>query len=171
VRPLLLAALLALIACSPPAERSKAEAPAPPLASVGPALDRPAYVVDSADMLVDADENRIAERLRAFERRTQHQMIVVTVPSTNDSDIADFTRALANRWGVGRRGHNDGVVMLLARDDRRLRIAVGDGLTRQFSNDVAAEIIRTEMVPRLKSGDATGAVRAGLDAILARLDP
>jgi uncharacterized protein len=167
VRHILFAALALLAACTPAADGAAQQS----AAAVSATLDRPAWVVDTADMLAPAQEAEFAERLRDFERRTQHQVIVVTVPTTSGRDIADYARDLGNRWGVGRRGHDDGIIVLLARDDRKLRIAVGDGLTHRLPNQAAAQIIVGAMVPRLRAGDHAGAVRAGLAAILARLEP
>jgi uncharacterized protein len=162
----LFAALALLAACTPASETAKE-----PAAAVSASLDRPAYVVDTADMLAPAQEAALAGRLRDFTNRTQHQVVVVTVPTTGGRDIADYTRDLGNRWGIGRAGHDDGVILLLARDDRRLRIAVGDGLAHRLPNDAAAEIVHETIVPRLAAGDYGGAVDAGLAAILPRLQP
>jgi len=169
VRHILFGALVLLTACTPAAET--AERRAPPLAPIGSSLERPAYVVDMGGMLLEWKERAIAERLNDFERRTHHQFVVVTVPSTNGRDIAEYTRDLGNRWGVGRQGHDDGVILLFAAHDRKLRIAVGDGLTRQLPDAVAAEIIRDHIVPGMRAHAPEAGVTAGVDAILARLEP
>lgn len=162
---LALAAFAAIAACSPAAQRSQA------VAATSVTLDRPAYVADSADMLAPAAEQALAQRLREFERRTRHQLVLVTVPTTGGRDIGDYTRDLGNRWGIGRRGHDDGVILLFARDDRKVRIAVGDGLSPRFPDEAADEIIRTLIVPPMAAGDHPGGIEAGVAAITARLDP
>jgi uncharacterized protein len=169
LRRVLFAALAVAAACTPAADGGNAQAPG--RAAVSSTLERPAYVVDSAGMLLAADEHRIAERLRGFERRTGHQFILVTVRTTNGRGIADYTRDLGNRWGIGRRGHDDGVILLFAMDDRRVRIAVGDGLRQALPDETAAQIIRMEILPGMSAHAPDAGVKAGVEAILARLQP
>ena len=154
-------AAVALAACAPPGAgdpRSESVNEADPLA-------RPARVLDTAAVLAPAEEAEFAARLAGLERRTGHPMVIVTIASTGGRDIADLTRDLGNRWGIGRPGIDDGIVLLLAMEDRRLRIAIGDGLRAKLPDEAAAAIIRDRMVPRLSRGDAAGAVRAALDEI------
>jgi uncharacterized protein len=162
---LTLAALVAIAACPPAAQRGET------VAATSATLDVPAYVVDSADMLAPPAEQALAQRLRDFERRTRHQLVLVTVPTTAGRDIADYTRDLGNRWGIGRRGHDDGIILLFARDDRKVRIAVGNGLSPRFPDAAAEEIIRTRIVPLMAAGDHRGGIESGAAAIIARLAP
>ena len=158
------AALLALTACS---DQTGAVAE-PPAATDGLALA--GRVTDAADILDAAQESRLSGKLRALQQRTQHEMVVVTVPSLNGEDVADYTRALGSRWGIGRSSHNDGVILLLAPNERMARIEVGSGLETVLPNSLCAEIMENEIIPLARAGDLPGAIDAGVTALIARLD-
>ena len=96
-------------------------------------------------------------------------MVVVTVPTLSGRDVADYTRDLSNRWGIGRKGDNDGVVLLVAPVEHKVRIAVGYGLEGKLTHDVCQQIIDKTMLPRFRDGDLPGGIEAGTDAIIARL--
>lgn len=96
-------------------------------------------------------------------------MVVVTVPSLEGQPIEEYTRSLANRWGVGRREHNDGIMMLVAPNERKVRIGVGLGLEEVVTNSFASTVIEAEMIPRFREGDYDGAVSAGVAAVINRL--
>jgi uncharacterized protein len=128
-------------------------------------------VGDQALILDPGAEARLAARLERLEQATRHQMIVVTVPSLGGRDVADYARALANAWGIGRPGHNDGVVILVAPNERKARIAVGDGLEGVLPDALCAQIMRDEMIPRFRSADYAGGIEAGVGALARRLEP
>src|SRR5690349_7257370 len=86
------------------------------------------FVVDQAVVLTPAEKDRIATRLDRFQQRTGHQFAVVTVDSLHAEDIAAFTTRLGNRWDVGRREIDDGIILLVAPNEHKARIAVGHGL-------------------------------------------
>ncbi|WP_199554559.1 TPM domain-containing protein [Sandaracinobacteroides hominis] len=163
-------AFLALLAfsasaCSP-AEPEKAQTllqkPAPKLALAG-------RVTDAAGIL-DADlEARLTARLAALERRNRIQFVVVTVPDLGGADIADFTRDLGNAWGIGRKGFDDGVILLVAPHDRRVRIATGHGLETSLTDADARDIIETKMLPTYRRGELAEGTEAGASALIDRL--
>lgn len=157
--------LLGLCACNAAAPQAADEVSATP----SDPLARPNRVTDVAGILSADEESEFAASLRDFERRTQHQMVVVTVPDLGGRAIAEFARDLGNRWGVGRRGVNDGILILVAPNERQVRIAIGDGLAPAFPDEAAAEIIDRLMLPRHRVGDHAGAIRAAIAAIAARL--
>lgn len=101
----------------------------------------PAYsegrVTDDAKVLSDAQKQQIAARLADFERLTGHQMVVVTTPSLGGQDIALYATNLANKRGIGRRGVDDGILLLVAPNERKVRIAVGRGLESILSDTAA----------------------------------
>lgn len=123
------------------------------------------YVVDAARILPAAEEDALKRQLGLIQQRTAHQVAVVTVPSLNGIDVATYTSHLANRWGVGRRGHDDGVVFLVAPSERRLRIAVGDGLRNVLTDEECEGIIRDVVLPYFRAGDLASGVTAGVNGI------
>jgi uncharacterized protein len=121
-------------------------------------------VQDQADLLPAAEEIDLARRAEALERTTSDQLVVVTVPTLEGQDIAPFSTALANRLGLGQRDKDNGVLMVVAPRERKVRIAVGYGLEGLLTDQRAAEIIR-HMLPRFRQNDYSGAIRLGVDEI------
>jgi uncharacterized protein len=164
------AALLLVAGCDAPV------APPPTVdfgdtaANKAPALALAGRVTDAADVLDPAQEAALTAKLVELERRTQHQLVIVTAPSLEGQDIAAFTRDLANGWGIGRKGHNDGVVLLVAPNERKVRIAVGYGLEQALTRAVCEQIINDKMIPLFRKGDLPGAIGAGTDALIALLN-
>jgi uncharacterized protein len=134
-----------------------------------PALQQAGRVTDAANVLTSQQKSKLNGMLARFERGTKQQLVVVTVPSLGGRDIADFTRDLANSWGVGRKEHNDGVVLLVAPQERKVRIAVGYGLEKRLPNAICSEIIEHEMIPRFKEGDIPSGIEAGTNSLIAYL--
>jgi uncharacterized protein len=94
---------------------------------------------------------------------------VAIVDTTGGSSIEDYALELFNRWGVGHRDDNDGVLLVVAAEDRKLRIQTGRGLRDRLSDQRAKQIIDAHIVPRLKRGDYDGGVVAGVEAIRRQL--
>ena len=111
----------------------------------------------------------MTEQLEAFEARTKHQMVVATVDSLNGEEIADFTRDLANAWGVGRADHDDGVVILVAPNERKVRIAVGHGLEEKLPDTFSQSVLDSIMLPRFRENDFASGIAGGVKAITERL--
>jgi len=128
------------------------------------------YVVDQADILPPKAEARLNARLADLQRRTRHQLAIVTVRSLQGYSINDYTVRLGRLWGVGRRHYDDGVVLLVAPSEHKVRIEVGYGLEATLTDPRCAEIIRDRIVPRFKLNDLAGGIEAGADAIIARLN-
>ncbi|MBA3677538.1 MAG: TPM domain-containing protein [Sphingosinicella sp.] len=120
------------------------------------------WVTDAAKILDDSEEARLSNQLRQLEQKTGHQMVVVTVPTLKGQAIEEYAIGLASKWGVGRRGHNDGVMVLVAPNERQMRIEVGTGLEPVLTNSFAASVIEGDMIPKFKEGDYDGGVRAGV---------
>ncbi|GGB96104.1 hypothetical protein GCM10011494_13220 [Novosphingobium endophyticum] len=127
-------------------------------------------VTDAAHILSPQEQATLSARLEKLEQKTQHQLVVVTVPSLGGRDVAEYTRDLANSWGIGRKGYNDGVVLLIAPKERKVRIAVGYGLEKRLSDGACQQIINREMLPSFRKGDLPGGIAAGTDALIARLE-
>jgi uncharacterized protein len=147
------------------ANRDTASAPA----AAAPTLALAGRVTDAADILTPAQEEALSAKLASLERTTDRQMVVVTVPSLDGADIATFTRNLANRWGIGRKGHDDGVVLLVAPNERKVRIAVGYGLEKTLTDAECQQIIDEQMLPRFRNGDLPRGIASGVDSLIARL--
>jgi len=168
---IVLMSMLPALACSDrKASSSHPNRLAPPVVAVPSAsLLLTGRVTDAAHVLSPEQQVRLSAKLEQFERSTQHQMVVVTVPTLSGRDVADFTRDLANKWGIGRKGYNDGVVLLVAPNERKVRIAVGYGLERTLTHHVCQQIIDKAMLPRFRHDDLAGGIEAGTDALIARL--
>lgn len=123
-------------------------------------------VTDAAKLLTPAQSEIISTKLANFENLTKHQMVVVTVPSLSGQSIDQYTRTLANAWRVGRGGHDDGIVLLVAPQEAKIRIAVGYGLEEELPNALCSEIIQKSIVPYFRSDDFFGGIDAGTDAII-----
>ena len=137
-----------------------------------PAAAFPAHtgrVVDQAGLLTTAQESALTQRLEQLERRTGDQLVVVTVPSLRGHDIAAYGVALGNRWRIGQRGRNNGVLLIVAPNERRVRIEVGYGLERVLTNARSSEIIRQDILPHFRDSAFAAGISAGSRAIVATL--
>ena len=137
--------------------------------SLMPALDVPPLrgrINDYAG-LIPADRARALEELLArFEAETGHQIAVLTIPSLKGDSLEDFSIRVAEAWKIGKKGFDNGAILLIARDDRKLRIEVGYGLEGVMPDAIASRIIREVITPRFRSGDYAGGIEAGIEAIL-----
>lgn len=127
-------------------------------------------VVDQADLLPPAEEAALAAKLEAFEARTKQQVVVATVTGLNGRDIAEYGTALSRAWGIGTAERNDGVVFLIAPNQRRMRIEVGYGLEPVLTDALSGRIIRDTVTPAFKAGDYIGGINAGVDAIITQIE-
>ena len=174
--PLLLAALAAGCRESE-ANRSAdavaaAEAPAAVNASAPAPLPLPALtgrVVDSANLLSAATEKEVGERLAALEAKTSDQLVVVTVPSLGGETIDTFSMRLGNGWGVGREDLDNGVLLVVAPNERVTRISVGLGLEGLLTNGRSAEIVQG-LIARFKTGSYDEGVKFGVGEIIRTLE-
>lgn len=128
------------------------------------------FVVDQAGIIPDAAEQQLDRKLAALQQRTRHQLAIVTVSSLEGYDINDYSLRLARSWGVGRRHYDDGVLLIVAPAEHKVRIEVGYGLEATLTDPRCAEIIRDRILPRFRLNDMPGGITAGADAIVARLN-
>jgi uncharacterized protein len=124
-------------------------------------------VTDAANILTAEEEVRLSDRLARYEARTKHQMVIATTPSLNGARVDDVGTCLGNRWGIGRKGQDDGIVILIAPNERQMRIATGFGMEKLLTDDKALEVIE-QMTPHFKRGDYAGGLATGVEAIAAR---
>jgi uncharacterized protein len=125
-------------------------------------------VQDRAEILPAADEIEITRRSEALEKETSDQLVVVTVPTLAGQDIAKFSTALGNRLGIGQADKDNGVLLVVAPNEKKVRIAVGYGLEGLLTDERAAQIIQ-HMLLRFQAGDKPGAIELGareIDALL-----
>lgn len=111
------------------------------------------YVNDFANVLTEVEENEINELITSLENDTKVEIAVVTIPSTEGLTIEEYANTLFNKWGIGKKGQDNGVLLLIAMKERAIRIEVGYGLEPILPDGLCGEIIRNNMVPYLKAGE------------------
>jgi uncharacterized protein len=126
-------------------------------------------VVDAANIIPDADEAALTQKLEAVETASSRQLVVATVPSLQGYDIADYGYQLGRTWGIGQKGANNGMILLVAPNERKVRIDVGYGLEPIMTDALSHQIITQQILPAFKRGDYPGGINAGADAIIAQL--
>ncbi|MCB1537994.1 MAG: TPM domain-containing protein [Rhodospirillales bacterium] len=122
-------------------------------------------VVDTADILDSGVRARLDEISADLEQKTQAQLVIATIPDLKGVTIEDYGYQLGRFWGIGRKDVNDGVLLLVAPNDRRVRIEVGYGLEGTLTDAAARLIIDSDILPRFRAGDMAGGVVAGAQAI------
>ena len=128
-------------------------------------------VLDQADILAPAEEAALDQKLRAYNATTGRAVIVATVSSLDGLDEVTYGQELAEAWGIGGKETEQGVLLLVAPKERRVRIATARGGQYDGFNDIlAARIIRDTITPRFKAGDMAGGIATGVDAILTDLN-
>lgn len=145
-------------------------APMPALAQTAPAFPPlTGRVVDGANLLQPDQRQALDDKLKAQEDKTSDQVVVATVPSLGGLEIEDYANRLYRDWKLGEAKRNNGVLLLVAPTERKVRIEVGYGLEGALTDAVTGLIIRTAITPRFKTGDYAGGLSAGTDAILSVL--
>jgi len=125
-----------------------------------------ARVTDLTGSLSADQLTRLEQKLAAFEARKGSQVAVLIVATTQPETIEQYSIRVAERWKLGRKGVDDGALLLVAKDDRAMRIEVGYGLEGALPDAIAKRIIEEIIVPRFKSGDFYGGIDAGADAMI-----
>lgn len=128
-----------------------------------------ARVIDQTGTLDAASLAAIEAKLAAFEQTKGSQVVVVMVATTAPEDITDYTQRLGDAWKIGRREVGDGVLFVIAKDDRRLRIATAKTLEGAIPDLLARRILDQAVTPAFRQGDYAGGIQAGVDQILARI--
>ena len=153
----LIAALWLALVAAPLAAQS-ASAPA------FPALT--GRVVDDAHLLSDAQKVDITSKLAALEAGTGRQLVVATVPSLNGDTIEDYGYKLGRTWAIGQKGKDDGVILLVAPAEHKVRIETGYGARVFVTDAITGLIIREVILPKFKAGDMAGGITAGTDQLV-----
>jgi uncharacterized protein len=123
-------------------------------------------VNDYAAMLSPATVQDLEAKLADLEKTDSTQIAVLTIPGLEGQVIEEFSIKVAESWKIGQKGKDNGAILLIARDDRKIRIEVGRGLEGKLTDLLAGRIIRNEITPRFKAGDFDGGVNAGVVAII-----
>lgn len=134
------------------------------------ALDVPALagrVNDLADVLTPDDESALNERLAAYEQKTGHQFALLTVRSLEGEALEPYTLRVVENWKLGQKQKDDGLLLFVAVDDRRMRIEVGYGLEGDVPDTLAGRIIRNVMAPEFRNGDYAAGINKAFDALMA----
>lgn len=126
-------------------------------------------VVDGAGLLDDQAAARITRQAETLEAATGNQFVTVTVPSLDGQTIEAFGMALGRHWGIGRAAHDDGILLVVAPAERRVRIEVGCGLEKIMTNPQAQKIVDERILPNFSEGRMQEGIVAGADAIVAIL--
>lgn len=127
-------------------------------------LELTGRVVDAADVLTNEEEHDISESLAAIEQDTLAQLVVVTTPNLDGHSISDYSLALGRGWGIGDAKRNDGLLLVIAPNERKVRIEVGYGLEETVEDPEAAEIMR-EIIPFFKEGNMPGGIKKGVELL------
>lgn len=134
-----------------------------------PVPDYRAHVTDTARALADADRAALERQLANFETQRGTQIGVLIVPSTAPEDIADYSQRVADTWKLGRAGVGDGLLIVVAVQDRRVRIAPFKALEGAIPDVLAKRIIDQQMVPAFRRGDYAGGLRDALAQLQAHI--
>src|SRR5277367_6273951 len=123
-------------------------------------------VVDGANILSDATKSDLNAKLAALETKTSRQLIVVTLPSLQGYEISDYGYQLGRAWGIGQKQLNNGVLLIVAPTEHKVRIEVGYGLEPILTDALSEVIIQTQILPKFRAGDFNGGVEAGVTALV-----
>lgn len=144
-----------------PAWLARAEIPVPKLT---------AHVQDSTGTLTVPERDALEAKLTSFEREKGSQVAVLLVPSLDGEAIEDFAGRVTDEWKLGRKGVDDGVLFVIAKQERKMRIHTGRGVQGTLTDALARRIIADIVAPRFRSGDFAGGIDAGADAIMKAIE-
>lgn len=133
-----------------------------------PALS--AHVTDTVGLLPEGRRQALESQLVQLEKDKGAQLAVLIVSTTRPEPIESYSLRVAEAWRLGRKGVDDGVLFIVARDDRRMRVEVGYGLEGAVPDAIAKRIVAEVVAPRFKAGDFPGGIEAGVAALVARIN-
>lgn len=126
-------------------------------------------VVDAASLLNPAQKAQLETLSAEVEKVAGRQFVVATIPALQGYPIEDYGYKLGRSWGIGQKGANNGIILIVAPNERKVRIEVGYGLEPIMTDALASAIIGEQVLPRFKSGDMPGGILAGAQAIAAQM--
>lgn len=133
---------------------------------IPPAPNPPRLVVDLTGTLSPDQQKALESKLVAYDDSTSNQIAVVLIPTTGDYEISEVAYQLGRKWGVGNKENNNGVVLLVAKNDRKVFIAPGYGLEGAIPDAIAKRIVENEIVPNFREQDFYRGIDYGVDAII-----
>ena len=126
-------------------------------------------VVDAANIIPDAEEAALDAKLKVLEDTTDRQLVVATIPGLEGYPIDDYANRLFRGWGLGQKETDNGALLIVAPNDRKMRVEVGYGLEPILTDAWSSVLINTVIVPQFKAGDYPGGIAAGVDALIGQL--
>jgi uncharacterized protein len=129
------------------------------------------YVTDTQNVLSQQTVEQLDTELHRYERATGHQVVVYIGDTTGDEPLEQWTVDTAERWGIGRKNHDDGAVLFLLMKDHKVRIEVGYGLEPYLTDAQSFWIVENTILPEMRAGDVDAAVQKGVDRMLATVTP
>ncbi|WP_260923350.1 TPM domain-containing protein [Novosphingobium sp. 9] len=126
-------------------------------------------VVDDAHILPADEVARLDQKLAALEQQSNRQLVVATVSSLQGYEISDYGYQLGRSWGIGQKGQDNGAILLVAPNERKVRIEVGYGMEPILTDGLTFLIINQQILPRFKAGDMPGGIEAGTDALIKQM--
>ncbi|MDH6170348.1 uncharacterized protein M2282_005518 [Variovorax boronicumulans] len=129
-----------------------------------------ARVIDQTGTLDSAQRTGLETKLAAFEQRKGSQIVVLMVPTTQPEDIASYAQRVGDAWKIGRKDVGDGLLVMVAKDDRKMRIATAKALEGAVPDLAAVRIIDEEMKPRFRNNDFAGGLNAAVDRLIGLVD-
>lgn len=130
-----------------------------------PPLERP--IIDQTESLANEDIDRIAQLINAERQKKSFQIGVLMISTLgSDDSLEEYSLKVARQWGIGDKKKSNGVLLLIAKNDRKMRIEVGNGMEGSLTDARASQIIRNTIAPKFRSGDYAGGVEAGVKRII-----
>ena len=145
------------------------------LAFATPSLAQPEFpeltgrVVDAARIIPPAQEAELTAKLEALETQSQRQFVIATLPDLQGYDIADYGYQLGRHWGIGDEERNDGVLLLVAPNERKTRIEVGYGVEPVLTDGMSTLIVQKQMLPQFREGKFADGINVATDTIIRQL--
>lgn len=127
------------------------------------------FVVDQANLLSAEEEAQLSQKLEALKSQSNREFAVATIADLQGYDIAEYGYQLGRAWGVGNEGEDDGILLIIAPNERKMRIEVGYGLEGIITDGLSGQIIRNIITPQFKDGNMFAGIDAGVDAIGSQL--
>nr|WP_317893355.1 TPM domain-containing protein [uncultured Sphingomonas sp.] len=127
------------------------------------------FVVDAANVLPPDQEAALTQKLDQLQQQTNHQLVVATVPDLQGYPIEDYGYRLGRAWAVGLKDADNGAILLVAPNERKVRVEVGYGLEPVLTDAYSSVVINGTILPRFKAGDLAGGIVAGADALATQL--
>nr|WP_235818030.1 YgcG family protein [Brucella thiophenivorans] len=137
--------------------------------TAAPAQALTGRVVDAAGIIDQAARQQLTQKLADFEAKSSDQVVVVTVPSLNGEDIESYSNRLFRAWALGQKQEDNGILLVVAPNDRKVRIEVGYGLEGTMTDALSSVIVNGTIIPAFRTGDYSGGVVQGVDGILSVL--